>query len=188
MGRAWVAAVAVATLVFVISNPYLYTNPLRNTAVLFVSRAREMAEEQTEVAGFNPEWGLANTAVYNPVVRAEKVLEFSLDEGTLSGSHGLPFEVGFSVVGLAVLIWGCWCAWRVGEPLGLEALLAVTVVTFFLGTIAGLLLAWPRYYLPTLVLGTLLSGLGIVWLVRLVVTGVSQWRTIGRVHGPEPLR
>jgi hypothetical protein len=93
-----------------------------------------------------------------------------------------------SAIGLALLIWRCGHAWRASESLGQEGLLAVTVVTFFLGTIGGLLLAWPRYYLPTLVLGTLLSGLGLVWLVRFVVAGVSQLRTIRRVHGPQPLR
>ena len=83
-------ATAVAIIVFAMSNPYLYPNPVRNTAVLYVSRAREMVEQQAEVQDYSPSWDLGNTAVYDSAARVQNVLAFSLERGTFSGSHGIP--------------------------------------------------------------------------------------------------
>jgi 4-amino-4-deoxy-L-arabinose transferase-like glycosyltransferase len=183
----WLAAVAIAVVVFLLSDPYLYANPPRAIAGMFVSRAREMQEQQTEVQSMAPEWGLTNTAVYSPAERVQRVLESSLEKDTLSGSHRLPFELAFSVIGMAVLTWRSWQAWRLREFLGVDGLVAVTVLTFFIGTMAGLLLDWPRYYLPTLVLGTILSGIGIIWLARIATTALTRVRVPGRMRGPAPL-
>ena len=186
-GRGWLAAVAIAVVIFVVSDPYLYTNPPRAVVGMFVARAHEMQEQQTEVQSMAPEWGLTNTAVYSPAQRAGQVLEFSLDSETLSGSHRLPFEVAFSVIGMAALAWRAWRAWRLREFFGSDGLLAVAVLTFFVGTMAGLLLAWPRYYLPTLVLGTILSGVGVVWFARTAAAALTRVRVSGRMHGPASL-
>ena len=70
---------------------------------------------------------------------------------------------------------------------GTDAFLAVVVLTFFVGTTAGLLLDWPRYYLPTLVLGTLLSAVGVVRGGNILASTMAQQRGTGRAHGPQPL-
>ncbi len=52
--RPWVLAGSVALVVFVVSDPHLYRNPLRNTAHLFTNRANEMHYMQDHYPQYAP--------------------------------------------------------------------------------------------------------------------------------------
>ena len=53
-----------------------------------------------------------------------------------------------------------WRGWRRHGDLPVEGLVFLTVVVYFAGVSASLRLAFAQYYVLTLILGTLLSGLG----------------------------
>jgi hypothetical protein len=66
-----------------------------------------------------------------------------------------------ATIGGAVLLARTWRGWRRTSHIPAEGLVLVTVLAYFVGVTAGLLLAWPHYLVPTFLLGTVLSGLGL---------------------------
>ena len=42
----------------------------------------------------------------------------------------------------------------------------VTVATYFVGVAVGFSVSWDRYFLPTLIVGTILSGVGLSTVLR----------------------
>jgi 4-amino-4-deoxy-L-arabinose transferase-like glycosyltransferase len=151
-GRGWAVAVAVSLGIFVLSNPHLYPNPGLHTAHLFQNRFEEMVAQQRNLPG---------DAVDNPLERVWFVLQGSLIESTATGSRGLPLEAALATIGGAVLLARTWRGWRRTSHIPAEGLVLVTVLAYFVGVTAGLLLAWPHYLVPTFLLGTVLSGLGL---------------------------
>ena len=156
-GRGWVLAPVVGVALFVLSDPHLYPNPLLHTAHLFQDRAEEMVNQQRVSPG---------DALLNPLDRPGYVLGGSLIDGTWTGSHGLPFEALLAGLGGAALLLRTWRGWRQAGLAPVEGFVALTAVVYFAGTSLGLLVPWPNYYLPTLLIGSLLSGLGISAVVR----------------------
>jgi hypothetical protein len=65
------------------------------------------------------------------------------------------------------------------------AFLLVTLFAYFAGTSLGLLVAWPRYFVPTIALGTLLSGMGASVLagrlMRALMSVANHWTARGEV-------
>jgi hypothetical protein len=57
-----------------------------------------------------------------------------------------------------------------------EGLLLLSALAHFAGTAAGLQIAWVRYFLPTLLLGALFSGLGMVVVAERVWALAARWR------------
>ena len=157
VGRGWAVAVLVALCVFAASNPHLYPNPVLHTAHLFGQRAAEM-------------WLVQRTsphlAVQDPLSGVEYVLRESLVGSTLTGSHGLPIEAVLATVGGASLALETWRGWAQAGRVPPTGLVLLTVVTYVLGVGLNLGLALPRYVVPTVLIGALLSGVGVAALTR----------------------
>jgi 4-amino-4-deoxy-L-arabinose transferase-like glycosyltransferase len=151
-GCGWALALALALGVFVASNPHLYINPLEHTLHLVRQRADEMREQQRI---------LPEDALYRPLERARFVFGGSLVEQTASGARRLPLEAGLAALGAAALLIRTWRGWRRTGFVPAEGLLLLTAAAYFGGVTAGLLLAWPHYLVPTLVLGIVLSCVGL---------------------------
>src|SRR5205823_349302 len=105
-------------------------------------------------------------AVYDPLDRARYVLAGSLVSGTTTGSRGMPVEAALAPLGLAALVVPIWRGWRANRSILAEGLVVLTALAYFVGISSGLLVNYPRYFLPTLLFGTLFSGLGLAALIR----------------------
>jgi hypothetical protein len=164
-GRGWGLALVVATTVFVASNPHLYPEPIRHTRHLVLFRGEEL-ERQREA--------YASIAVDGVLERAALVARESLLDSTATGALGIPFEPLTALLGLGLLAAGAWRGWRRDRHPGPWGLLLLTTLAYYLGTAAVVHIDWPRYYLPTLLFGTILSGFavasGVVWPAR------APWR------------
>jgi 4-amino-4-deoxy-L-arabinose transferase-like glycosyltransferase len=155
--RGWFIALLVASGVFVLINPHLYPDPLLHARHLIESRAADMQEMY---AYFKAD------AVRNPLDRPRHVIVGSLVQAPLFGSRGFPIEAALAVVGVAALIHRTLRDWWQSAVLSTDTLVLLTVLCYFAGVSAGLLLAFERYFLPTLLLGALLSGLGLSAITR----------------------
>ena len=140
-----------AVSVFVLSNPHLYPNPVLHTRHLLEFRVQEALDQQVRYPAL---------AMTNLPDRAAFVIGQSLVGMTATGAYGLPLEPVLFGIGAVVLLWQTWRGWRRTGSLPAEGLVILTIVAYFVGVTAGLLMAWERYLVPTLLLGTLLSGVG----------------------------
>lgn len=168
--RGWLLAVGVAGSVFVLSNPHLYPNAILHTSHLLQFRVQEALDQQVRYP---------TLAMTNLRERAAFVVGQSLFGMTATGAQGLPLETGLFAIGAVVLLRQTWRRWRRTGLLPAEGLVILTIVTYFVGVTASLLIAWERYLVPTLLLGTLLSGVGAAWILRrLHVVLRSRWRGV----------
>ena len=160
--RGWFLAGCVAVSVFILSNPHLYPNPIIHTGHLLQFRVQEALDQQERYPA------LAMTNVHD---RATFVVGQSLFGMTATGASGLPLEAGLFSIGAVVLLRQTWRRWRrTGSPPA-EGLVILTILAYFGGVTAGLLMAWDRYLVPTLLLGTLLSGVGASWILSRLRAG-----------------
>jgi hypothetical protein len=148
----WFIALIVASGVFVLSNPHLYPDPLLHARHLIESRAADMQEMY---AYFKAD------AVRNPLDRPRHVVVGSLVQATLFGLRGFPLEAALAILGAAVLIHRTLREWSENGVISADGFVLLTVLCYFTGVSAGLLLAFERYFVPPLLLGALLSGLGL---------------------------
>ena len=156
-GRGWALALGIALAIFVISDPHLYPNPPLHIGHFLDHRVHEMQGQQLRFPG---------DALTNALDRPRYVLGRSLIAGTWNGSRGLPLEAVLAGAGAALLVTRTWRGRRGTGRSPIEALVLLTVLVYFGGVSAGLLLAWDRFFIPTLVLGSLLSGLGLSAICR----------------------
>jgi hypothetical protein len=156
-GRGWLLAVVVAGSVFVLSDPHLYPNPVLHTRHLLHFRVQEALDQQVRYPV---------QALTNPYDRAAFMVGQSLFGKTATGAFGLPLEAGLFGLGALVLLRQTWRKWPQPGPPPAEGLVLLTILEHFLGPTGSLLVAWERYLVPTLLLGTLLSGVGAAWIVR----------------------
>jgi hypothetical protein len=145
---AWaVGVVGVALAIFVLTNPFLYRDPVGRSLLLFQNRQYEMAF-QAEV---DPE-----RAVPDLRQRVRLVLRNSLWEDTWSDSVGRwPLEAPLAAVGFGWLLWR-GLRWQPGP----ESLLLLWVTGFYLGVSLGLGYLLDHYFVPTATLGVVLAGVG----------------------------
>jgi hypothetical protein len=166
-GRGWLIAVAVAVIVFMAGNPHLYPDPVRHTAHLFEQRAEEMQFQRE----WRPEW-----VTHGPLDRVRYVLGGSLVmtgerlDGDPSAWRGLPLAALLAPVGVLALIIRGWQVWREQRRLPIEGLVLITALAYFAGIAAGIHMYWPRYLVPTTLLGALFSGLGLAVLFHRLLT------------------
>jgi hypothetical protein len=156
-GRGWLLASCIAIGVFIALDPHLWTDPVRHTAHLFEHRVDVMQDQQRT---------FPTTAVDNQAVRFVRVLEGSLVESTWAGSRGIPLEAAAAIAGLGLLVGNAGRRWRRGQIPSAEGLTLCTVGSYFVGVSANLYVAWAVYFLPTFLIGALLSGLGVGALAR----------------------
>jgi hypothetical protein len=150
-GRGWGLALLVALGTFVGTDPHLYPGPIEHTSHLIKERRAEMLRQQPLYPGH---------AVRNPLNRPGRVLRASLIEETWGGSRGFPLEAALAGGGALALALAVRRGWReTGYPPS-EGLVLLTVFVYFVGISVGLEMAWPRYFLPTHILGTILCGRG----------------------------
>jgi hypothetical protein len=179
-GRGWALALVVAVAVFVASDPHLYRDPLLHTGHLFRFRMAEGEVGQR---------ARPQAAVRDPLDRVAFVLRGSLVDGTVSGARGVPLEAVLATAGAAALLVGAWRSWRRAGLAPPEGLILLTALAYYAGTSAFLYLAWDRYLVPTLLIGTLFSGLGVAAMLRQVVSArAASARVAGRLAGRSSLR
>lgn len=145
-----VAALGVALLVFVLTNPFLYPDPIGRTLILFQNRRVEMAEQQRNEPG---------RAVHDLRDRFALVWDRSLFNDAYGPSRlGRPVEAVLAPVGLAML------AFRgARRRLGAEACVLLWVLCIWAGISAALGFRLQHYFVPTALIGTMLAGLAVGW-------------------------
>jgi hypothetical protein len=161
---AWPAVVLVAAAIgFVISNPFLYRDPLRHTWLMFEHRQEEMARQVREEP---------YRAVNSLSERVERVWERSLLHETWGSSYGgWPIEPLLVLLGLAGL------ATRVvrRRP-GPELFVLLWAACVFAGVTWGLRYLLQHYFVPTTVVADLLAGVGVGWLVQSAIGQLAALR------------
>ncbi|MGE3272996.1 MAG: hypothetical protein AB7P40_29960, partial [Chloroflexota bacterium] len=142
--------VLVAYLVFVVSNPYLYRDPLGRTVIMLQDRAQEMARE----ASVDPE-----RAVTTLQQRIKLVWYWSLMEDTWGDSQlRWSIEMPLALAGLGILLVRFLLRGRAED-----AWLLLWVVGIYGGVTWGLGYLLDHYFVPTATMTLLLSGLAIGW-------------------------
>ena len=158
-GRGWALAAGVGLAVFVLGNPHFYSDPPLHLWHLVEARRQVVLEHRQEQP---------RRVVDGRVERIRMVVGRAVRRDTATGSRGVPLEAFLAPLGAgALLLTTVRGALRTGHPPA-EGLVLVTVATYFVGIAAGISVAWERYFLPTLLLGTILSGVGLVALLRLL--------------------
>ena len=156
----WPAAVLVTTsLVFIVSNPFLWPDPVGRSWLLFENRRFEMSEQQQHVP---------SRAVYALSDRARLVWERSVWNDAFAPSRlGKPVEAVLTVVGA---VWLALLAVRSARggigPGSVELLVFLWLALLWLGVSLGLGFLLQHYFVPTAMIAILLSGLVIGWSVQ----------------------
>jgi hypothetical protein len=176
------AIVVLVTLcVLVVSDPYLMAEPRWHIVTLF----RYPLTAMTEMAPSFPQdvadsmmdslrfvGGSAVTSIRG--LRGETINPWTL---ALSGVYTVLF-----LAGMLLLMRTSWQSWRRSCYSCPHAVLTITWLTYFVGIVVSIKLLWPRYVLPTVLLGTVISGVGFdglgrcLWSRLLVVAGCGTVR------------
>ena len=164
-GRRWLVwsagVVAVAVLTFVITNPFLYHDPVGRSWLLFKNRQAEM----TVQAELDP-----SRAAMSLPERVKQVWKYSLIEDTWAHTRlRWPLEAALAVVGLAWLV-----VRAVRLQPGADAFLLLWVLGFFGGVTGGLGYVLDHYFMPTATMGLILGGLAIGWSAQLAWVGARR--------------
>jgi hypothetical protein len=156
-GRGWLLAALVAFVVCVLSNPHFYPDPPLHLWHVVETRRQIVQENEQDQE---------RKVVRSPVERTRMVVGRALRHDTATGSRGVPLEAFLAPLGaLALLLTTVRGALRTGR-LPAEGLVLVTVATYFVGVAVGFSVSWERYFLPTLIVGTILSGVGLSTALR----------------------
>ncbi len=160
-GRTWLYLVplVLALGVFVLTNPHLYPNPVLHTTHLFQNRIDEMRNQQRVYA---------DEVVTGTRAKVSYVFNGSFVDRSLSRGLPFPIEAVLAGVGAVALLVRSVIRWRREHRPPVEGLIFLTVLVYFVAVTAGLVMAWPRHVIPTIVLGALLGGLGASELVHQV--------------------
>jgi hypothetical protein len=167
------AVIAIALVAFVASSPYLYSDPIGRTLLMFENRGQEMAVQMATEP---------YKAITSPLARLENVLERSLVHETWGMSyHGLPIEAALAGVGLVALARGV--ARR--QPADLLALCVVLAV--FGGISWGLGYRQQHYFVPTTMMALVLAGVGVGRIVEFAWSATRRdYRPAVRKYGAAP--
>jgi hypothetical protein len=160
------AVLASAGFIFVITNPFLWPDPLGRTWLLFENRAFEMSEQQQHVP---------SRAVYGLDRRATLVWDRSVWNDAFAPSRlNLPLEAILTLVGAVWLAVRALAGPRTGWP-GVDALVFLWLAITWAGVTAGIGFLLQHYFVPTATIAVLLSGLVVGWSTQLV------WDTAARL-------
>jgi hypothetical protein len=192
---AWTFATgALATVVWVAVNPFLWPDPAGRTLSMLEQQQSIMVEQGVQFGnpvdgGFVSRVGLL---VYRTFVETSTP---AFDAGLPRGSEpvigptffglwpllGVSIALALAAVGLAVLVRQATLAWRVNPRHGPEIALLWWLAAYMLGIAANLSLDWPRYYVPSAFFGSLLIGLGVSRVVAF-----SRQAMAGRLSAVRP--
>jgi 4-amino-4-deoxy-L-arabinose transferase-like glycosyltransferase len=173
-GRGWLLATLIGVGLFYALYPHLWQNPIVHTPHLFENRLQQMLSHQRNYP---------SSAVPNIRDRPPRVIYGSLVRTTWAGSRRVPLEGLAAIVGCGALLASAWRRWRQGQIPAVEGLLLTTVLVYFAGVSAGLYVAFELYFLPTLLLTAVLSGVGVGAIACRLLTGPA--RTLcARLCGP----
>jgi 4-amino-4-deoxy-L-arabinose transferase-like glycosyltransferase len=152
----WPAAVlATAGLVFLLSNPFLWPDPVGRTWLLFENRSTEMSDQRANQP---------NRAINGLDRRAALVWDRSVFNDAFGPSRlGQPVEAVLAAVGAG------WLALRAAtrQPTALTLALLWTAGVW-IGVTAGLGFLLQHYFVPTAMLGILLAGLASGWAAQAI--------------------
>ncbi|NPV75218.1 MAG: phospholipid carrier-dependent glycosyltransferase [Anaerolineae bacterium] len=151
--RGAILSVFAALLVFIALNPYLYSNPLVNTARMFKFRVQEMS---IQVAGF-PENVLPNSPLQRLDIISQRIFE-DYAWPNFSGARWLNLTL--AAVGLGNLLWRAWRWLRSGENDPSAAALLALLAPLATAALATPL-DWDRYYLFPVVLAACCGAVGL---------------------------
>jgi hypothetical protein len=170
-----VLAVAIALVLFVVVNPFLWRGPLAGTVAMLQQRALEISEQQRQW----PEYAVL-TAAERPFLTLVGSLRF----GPWAESWpGVATNLVLVAVGLG---WLARAARRCQAPPGgwlATALLASWLACFFVAVAAGLGLSYPRYFLPSCMAMLPFAGLGAAVLAERAGAWASDRMARGRRSG-----
>ena len=156
-----IGVVALAFVTFVLTNPFLYRDPIGRTALLFQNRQTEMAAQ----AEIDPSRAVTGLSQSLKLVWTNSLVEHTWTDSRLH----LPIEAALAVVG------ALWLLARAVRP-GPETMLLLWVLGFFGGVTVGLGYVLDHYFVPTAIMGLVLTGLTIGWSTRVA------WSTTQRVR------
>jgi len=174
-GPTWVwplAVMATTAFVFIVTNPFLWPNPVTRSWLLFENRRVEMAQQQKDVP---------SRAVHALDRRVALVWERSVYNDAFAPSRlGWPLESVLTVVGAGIL--AARAVWpRPGRP-NVEWMVFLWLACLWAGVSAGLGFLLQHYFVPTAMIATLLSGLAVGWGVQalwhLAVRALPQVRAM----------
>ncbi|MFN8522485.1 MAG: glycosyltransferase family 39 protein [Chloroflexota bacterium] len=176
----WTVAVGIfAAGVFIASNPFLWPDPVSRTTSMLDQQKEIMVEQGTQFGG---------AVKLQPAERLWLVIQrtfarnatHAFDAGLPSGSPpvlqstfldlptpgGISLELILALLGFGALTWRGIQDWSNGSRHGAANALLWWIVAYFGGISGNLSLDWPRYYVPTAFLGSLLVGLAVATLTR----------------------
>jgi 4-amino-4-deoxy-L-arabinose transferase-like glycosyltransferase len=200
----WTASVGLlAALIFVVTNPFLWPDPIRRTYSLLTQQQEIMVEQGEQFGGAVQEGAVGRVGIVILRTFVENATP-SFDEGLpakgapvwrktflpLPTVGGLSVELSLATIGLGALGFRAARSWRGGGRPGMESAFLCWIVIYFGGIAANLSLDWPRYYVPTAYLGALLIGVGaavpgraaLAWLrARSTVSARARERSVGTI-------
>lgn len=151
--RGAVFSVIGALLLFIVLNPYLYSNPLVNTARMFKFRVQEMS---IQVAGF-PENVIPNSSLERLDVVSQRIFE-KYASPNFSGARWL--NLTFAAIGLGNLLWRAW-RWLRRDKNDPAAVVLLILPAPLVAAALVTPLDWDRYYLFPVVLAACCSATGL---------------------------
>jgi 4-amino-4-deoxy-L-arabinose transferase-like glycosyltransferase len=162
--RTAILSLFAALLVFIAVNPYLYSNPLVNTARMFKFRVQEM---MIQVAGF-PE-----NVLHGLTERIQVISRRIFEDYTWPGFKGaLALNLPLAAVGLAGLIWKLRFRWQNTEA-GISSAVLLFIPAPLIAAALVTPLDWNRYYLFPEILTTCFCSAGFaitaVWIMKKLV-------------------
>ena len=195
MGGWTAATLGLAGIVWVAVNPFLWPDPFGRTWSMLDQQSAIMVE-QGERFGNPVTAGVVDrvllVAYRTFVENSTPAFDANLPPGsdpiirpTLLGvgTGGVTLELLLAIVGLVALVARALPAWRLGGRHGPATALLWWVLAYWLGIAANLSLDWPRYYVPTAFVGSLLVGLAVSVLGRLGYRLLARGSTVATMAG-----
>ena len=188
-----------ASIVWVVVNPFLWPDPVGRTLSMFELQ-RSMMDDQGANFGHPVPDDLSIRLTLMVVRTFVEISTPPFDAGLPKGSDsvssrtftelptvlGVSVELALALLGLAVLIARAAAGWRAGDRHGAETALLWWLAAYILGIGVNLNLDWPRYYVPTAFFGALLIGLGVQTLVDAALRLRTTTSAVDPATGPQP--